>query len=202
MSPEAAQQRAQDVKAAGRGASGCQPAPPGAATCLRLVASPRAQGYPLYRLPLPLPPSTSRPAVQRELGLAVSVGAAPNRLMAKLASTAAKPDGVYLVPDQQAALALLAQVRWLQIGGEEGSGIVQACSSKNGRCRSPAVRSNPVALQTPASRLPGYGGKAAEAFERRKCGFEEHGGSTHVQSPGAGVAMFSEENSATHDHPS
>jgi hypothetical protein len=70
--------------------------------------------------------------VQRQLGLCVSVGAAPNRLLAKLASAAAKPDGVLLVPDQAAARELLSR--------------------------------------TPASRLPGYGGKAAEAFERREEG--------------------------------
>ena len=50
------------------------------------------------------------PAVQRELGLCVSVGVAPNRLLAKLASAAAKPDGVRLVADRQAALQMLAQV--------------------------------------------------------------------------------------------
>jgi len=49
-------------------------------------------------------------AVLRELKLTVSVGAAPNRLMAKLASGAAKPNSVRLVADQQAALQLLAQV--------------------------------------------------------------------------------------------
>ncbi|PSC72656.1 protease 2 isoform A [Micractinium conductrix] len=67
-------------------------------------------------------------AVLRELGLIVSVGAAPNRLMAKLASAAAKPDGVRLLADRRASLALLAQ--------------------------------------TPARRLPRYGGRAAEVFEQ------------------------------------
>ncbi|KAL4440655.1 hypothetical protein ABPG77_000364 [Micractinium sp. CCAP 211/92] len=71
-------------------------------------------------------------AVLRELGLVVSVGAAPNRLMAKLASAAAKPDGVRLVGCQQEAVQLLSQ--------------------------------------TPARRLPGYGGKAAEAFEQHGIG--------------------------------
>lgn len=47
----------------------------------------------------------------RELGLVVSVGAAPNRLMAKLASAAAKPDGVRVVGCQQEAVQLLSQVR-------------------------------------------------------------------------------------------
>ncbi|KAL4457562.1 hypothetical protein ABPG75_012427 [Micractinium tetrahymenae] len=67
-------------------------------------------------------------AVLRELGLTVSVGAAPNRLMAKLASAAAKPDGIRLIADQREAVQLLSQ--------------------------------------TPARRLPGYGGKVSEAFEQ------------------------------------
>ncbi|EFN58875.1 hypothetical protein CHLNCDRAFT_140768 [Chlorella variabilis] len=70
----------------------------------------------------------AKAAVQQQLGMCVSVGVAPSRLLAKLASAAAKPDGVRLVADQQAALHLLSQ--------------------------------------TPAHKLPGYGGKAAEAFER------------------------------------
>lgn len=74
----------------------------------------------------------AKAVVQQQLGLCVSVGVAPNRLLAKLASAAAKPDGVLLVPDQAAALELLSR--------------------------------------TSASRLPGYGGKAAEAFERREAG--------------------------------
>lgn len=64
-----------------------------------------------------LPPApnyrpSARPyrTVKRELGLTVSLGVAPNRLLAKLASAAAKPDGIRVVPDQAAALQLLAQV--------------------------------------------------------------------------------------------
>lgn len=52
------------------------------------------------------------PAARQELGLTVSVGAAPSRLLSKLASAAAKPDGIRLVPDRPAALQLLAQVCW------------------------------------------------------------------------------------------
>lgn len=53
----------------------------------------------------------AKAAVQQQLGLCVSVGVAPNRLLAKLASAAAKPDGVFLVANQQAALRLLSEVR-------------------------------------------------------------------------------------------
>lgn len=40
------------------------------------------------------------------------------------------------------------------------------CSHRH--MQAPTLCSLPPALQTPARRLPGYGGKAAEAFERRE----------------------------------
>jgi DNA polymerase kappa len=46
-----------------------------------------------------------RAAVRAETGLAVSCGVAPNRLLAKVASDTAKPDGVFVVPRDPAALA-------------------------------------------------------------------------------------------------
>lgn len=46
-----------------------------------------------------------RAAVRAETGLAVSCGVGPNRLLAKVASDAAKPDGVFAVPRDPAELA-------------------------------------------------------------------------------------------------
>ena len=78
-----------------------------------------------------LPPSDAYPLqiraqVQAHLGVTVSAGVAPNKLLAKLASAAAKPDAVRLVRDAQALLAA-----------------------------------------TPASRLPGLGGRAVDLQSRK-----------------------------------
>lgn len=94
-------------------------------------------------------------AARKQLGLAVSVGAAPNRLLAKLASAAAKlapaANGIRLVADQPAALQLLAQVRLLSRGHAHH---MQACvalqwwpdaSSANPRPHAPSLAADPCA---------------------------------------------------------
>lgn len=49
-----------------------------------------------------------RSAVRQALGLVVSVGVAPNKLLAKLGSRAAKPDGVHVLGSVEAVQVLLA----------------------------------------------------------------------------------------------
>lgn len=51
-----------------------------------------------------------RAAAQQQLGLTLSCGVARNKLLARLASPAAKPDGLAVVPDGAAALAFIRAV--------------------------------------------------------------------------------------------
>lgn len=62
-----------------------------------------------------------RAAARSELGLVVSVGVAANKLLAKLASRVAKPDGVHVV-DGQALGKMLAETPVERLPGESGGG--------------------------------------------------------------------------------
>ena len=74
------------------------------------------------------PLATSAPAaaaavrelVKRRLNLVVSVGAAHNKLLAKLASVASKPDGVLVVATEEDAAALMARTPAVKLPGREG----------------------------------------------------------------------------------
>ena len=69
-------------------------------------------------------------AVHAELGLRVSIGVAPNKLLAKLASQRCKPDGVLAVSDAAAAQELLVAMpikRLPGCGGKRTPWFGRAC---------------------------------------------------------------------------
>lgn len=80
-----------------------------------------------------------RAAARSELGLVVSVGVAGNKLLAKLASRVAKPDGVHVV-DGQALLEMLAGTPVERLPGERvGLVLDGVCCPTRVLCRCASV---------------------------------------------------------------
>ncbi|MDK7905140.1 DNA polymerase IV [Winkia sp. UMB0889B] len=95
-----------------------------------------------------------RRRIKTELGIAASVGIAPSKLVAKIASSHAKPDGILLVPDT----AVSAFLHDLPVGALPGVGKrVQEILLRSG------VRTIGQLAQVPESDLQRKVGKAAGA---------------------------------------
>jgi len=93
-------------------------------------------------------------AIARETGLSASVGVAPNKFLAKLASDLRKPDGLTVVPESPEAIA--AFLAPLPVGRVWGVGTVT-----RGRLEAAGIRTIGDLQCAPAARLARAVGRAA-----------------------------------------
>lgn len=113
-----------------------------------------------------------RQAVRQQLGLAVSVGVAPNKLLAKLGSAAAKPDGLRALTAQQDIQQLLASTSIERLPGtnsvhHQAGHICTARSLIGTLTMAASLVAAAVALMLPALLLvvtAGMGGRVSSAL--------------------------------------
>jgi DNA polymerase-4 len=104
-----------------------------------------------------------RDLVRRRLNLVLSVGAAHNKLLAKMASVASKPDGVLVVSTQQDVAALLARTPAARLPGCSGAVAARLQTELGARVASDLAGMLPARLTAALGLAPAVAAQLAAA---------------------------------------